>query len=98
MTTTIIRTNYKTAIARLDAIRSHKIFEYLVIAVIIISALAIGANTHDIPPSVISILEALNVFITVFFAIEIAIRMLVTPRFKDFFKSGWNVFDTIIVA
>jgi len=34
----------------------------------------------------------------VFFAIEIAIRMLVTPRFKDFFKSGWNVFDTIIVA
>jgi len=98
MTTTIIRTNYKTAIDRLDAIRSHKIFEYLVISIIIISALAIGANTHDIPPSIISTLEVLDVFITVFFAVEITIRMLVTPRFKDFFKSGWNVFDTIIVV
>jgi voltage-gated sodium channel len=98
MTTTIIRTNYKTAIDRLYAIRSHKIFEYLVISIIIISALAIGVNTHDIPPSIISTLEVLDVFITVFFAVEITIRMLVTPRFKDFFKSGWNVFDTIIVV
>jgi voltage-gated sodium channel len=24
--------------------------------------------------------------------------MVVTPRFKDFFKKGWNVFDTFIVA
>jgi voltage-gated sodium channel len=98
MTALTLKTNYNVLIERLDAIRSCKPFEYLVIAVIIISALAIGANTHDIPPSAISILDALNVFITVFFAIEIAIRMLVTPRFKDFFKSGWNVFDTIIVA
>jgi voltage-gated sodium channel len=98
MVTPSIKTNYNVLIERLDAIRSCKPFEYIVIAVIIISALAIGVNTHDIPPYVISTLEVLNVFITVFFAVEIAIRMLVTPRFKDFFKSGWNVFDTIIVA
>ncbi len=43
----IIKINYRKLIQRLDDIRGCNIFETLVIAVIVISALAIGANTHD---------------------------------------------------
>ena len=98
MTIVKITTNYKELIKRLDAIRSCKAFETLVVSVIIISALAIGANTHDLSPLLIKTLSILDVGITLFFLFEIIIRMVVTPRFKDFFKSGWNVFDTIIVT
>ena len=94
----IIKINYRKLIQRLDDIRGCKIFETLVIAVIIISALAIGANTHDLPPNAIKVLHVLDFSITLFFLFEIILRMVVTPRFKDFFKKGWNVFDTFIVA
>jgi voltage-gated sodium channel len=94
----IIKINYRKLIQRLDDIRGCNIFETLVIAVIVISALAIGANTHDLPPNAIKVLHVLDFSITLFFLFEIILRMVVTPRFKDFFKKGWNVFDTFIVA
>lgn len=98
MTVLTFKTNYKILIEKLDAIRTCKVFETLVIAVIVISALAIGANTHDLPPYAINALYALDIGITLFFLFEIILRMLVTPRFKDFFKKGWNIFDTLIVT
>jgi len=98
MTVLTFKTNYKHVIEKLDAIRTHKVFETLVIAVIVISALAIGANTHDLPPSAISTLHVLDIGITLFFLFEIILRMIVEPRFKDFFKKGWNIFDTLIVT
>lgn len=98
MTVLTFKTNYKLLIEKLDAIRTCKVFETLVIAVIVISALAIGANTHDLPPYAINALYALDIGITLFFLFEIILRMLVTPRFKDFFKKGWNIFDTLIVT
>jgi voltage-gated sodium channel len=98
MTILTFKSNYQTLIERLDAIRSCKAFETLVIVVIVVSALAIGANTHDLPNWSISLLEVLDFGITVFFLFEIIIRMMVEPQFKNFFKNGWNVFDTIIVT
>ena len=38
-----------------------------------------------------------DILITLFFVIEIIIRFIAEPNKKDFFKSGWNIFDTIIV-
>jgi voltage-gated sodium channel len=40
---------------------------------------------------------ALDVAVTIFFALEITIRYLAVNNFRNFFSSGWNVFDTIIV-
>ena len=97
MTILTFKTKYQTLIERLDAIRSCKAFETLVIVVIVVSALAIGAHTHNLPEWSLTLLEVLDISITLFFLFEIIIRMLVIPRFKDFFKNGWNVFDTIIV-
>jgi voltage-gated sodium channel len=39
----------------------------------------------------------LDWFISAFFLTEIIIRFLAEPRKRDFFKSFWNIFDTLIV-
>jgi len=81
----------------LKRIDSSPVFQWSVIAVIVISALLIGAKTHDLPPAIVKLLSILDNAITVFFLIEIVIRFLACPNKKHFFKSGWNIFDTIIV-
>jgi len=82
---------------QLKKIDSSPLFQWSVIAVIVVSALLIGAKTHDLPPSAVNVLSILDAAITVFFLIEIIIRFLATQDKKSFFKSGWNIFDTIIV-
>jgi len=82
---------------RLKKIDSSPLFQWSIIAVIIISALLIGAKTHDLPPQALKILIFLDSAITVFFVIELSIRFMAFPNKKAFFKSGWNIFDTLIV-
>ncbi|GAB56706.1 voltage-gated sodium channel [Glaciecola punicea ACAM 611] len=79
-------------------LRSNKIFELVVVAVIIISALEIGAKTYDLSDAAIFILEYLDVFITIFFLCEILVRFIGEEEKKNFFKSGWNIFDTLVVV
>ncbi len=85
------------SLSRLEAINSSKLFQSLVITVIIVSALLIGARTHELPESVVNIITLLDYSITVFFVIEIVIRYAATNSFRRFFANGWNIFDTIIV-
>ncbi|MDO6445745.1 ion transporter [Colwellia sp. 1_MG-2023] len=82
---------------RLKKIDSSPIFQWTVIGVIIISALLIGAKTHDLPAPAVHLLSVLDSAITVFFLIEIIIRFMATPKKNEFFKNGWNIFDTVIV-
>ena len=82
---------------RLKKLDSSNLFQGIVIAVIILSALLIGARTHDLPVQVIALLALLDAGITVFFVIEIVIRYLAFPNKKQFFHNGWNIFDSIIV-
>ncbi|MBW9257444.1 MAG: ion transporter [Candidatus Thiodiazotropha sp. (ex. Lucinisca nassula)] len=79
-------------------LRENKIFETFVILVIVISALMIGAKTYPIPSSVAQILRLLDVGITIFFLVEIIIRMIAEQSLKRFFSKAWNVFDFIIVT
>lgn len=79
-------------------LRNNRAFEFFVIAVIIISALEIGAKTYDLSPTAIAITKYMDTFITLFFLFEIIVRFIAEPRKKDFFKSGWNIFDTLVVA
>jgi len=80
------------------AIRENKSFEFFVIFIIIVSALVIGAKTYDIPQKALDFVRIMDVGITIFFLTEILIRMLAEDRFVNFFKSGWNIFDFIIVV
>lgn len=79
-------------------LRHNRAFEFFVVAVIIISALEIGAKTYDLSDTAIAITQYLDVFITVFFLFEITVRFIAEENKKDFFKSGWNVFDTLVVV
>lgn len=72
-------------------------FQWFVIAVIVISALTVGAHTYSLPPTIESALNIMDIAITVFFLIELVIRYLASDGFRAFFKKGWNIFDTIIV-
>ena len=82
----------------LFSLKQNKLFELFVITVIIVSALEIGAKTYDLSPTALLITSYLDVFITVFFLLEILIRFFAEENKKDFFKSGWNLFDTLVVV
>ncbi|MAM86514.1 ion transporter [Allohahella sp. A8] len=81
----------------LSAIESSRYFQISVITIIVISALTIGAKTYSIPPFMEQAITVLDWGITIFFLIEILLRLTVHPDKKRFFRDPWNLFDTIIV-
>ncbi len=82
----------------LKRIYENKVFEWSVVTVIILSALLIGAKTYQLSPFFIKFLTYADWAVTLFFLLEITIRFIATDDKKRFFKSGWNVFDTLIVV
>jgi voltage-gated sodium channel len=83
---------------RFQKVRDNKAFELFVIGVIIFSSLMIGIQTYELDPWVDGGIRFLDYAVTLFFVLEISIRMAAEDRLRDFFKKGWNVFDFIIVA
>ena len=84
--------------AKLDRLRSHRAFEAFIIIIIIASALLVGVKTYPIPEWMILVIDGLDLLITLIFVVEISVRFLGESRKQDFFKNGWNIFDTLIVA
>ena len=83
---------------RLLHIRESKVFQLVVTTIILISSVIVGVGTYDFDNDLfVSTILTLDIFITVFFTIEILIRFFAEHRKVDFFKSGWNIFDFIIV-
>ncbi|MFC2992657.1 ion transporter [Halomonas tibetensis] len=91
--------SFETWRDRFERLRSHKAFELTVITIIVVSALLIGAKTYE---EEVSRFQAamlwLDVAVTVFFLVEILIRMAAEKRLRDFFRKGWNIFDFLIVT
>ena len=83
---------------KFQKVRDNKVFELFVIGVIIFSSLMIGIQTYDLSPWVDGGIRVLDYAVTLFFVLEISIRMAAEDRLKNFFKKGWNVFDFVIVA
>ena len=82
----------------LDKIKSHPLFQTSVTVVIIFSSLLVGVSTYDVDETILRILFFSDWFVTIFFVVEILIRFFSEERKKDFFKDGWNIFDSIIVT
>lgn len=78
-------------------LKESPLFQYSVIFIIIINAITIGVGTYDLDDLLSKIISILDYSITIFFVIEIIIRFVGEPKKKDFFKSGWNIFDSTIV-
>ncbi|PXX99844.1 ion transporter [Halomonas sp. LBP4] len=92
-------TTFETWRGRFERLRAHKAFELTVITIIVVSALLIGAKTYEEEVSPFQEwLLLLDTAVTVFFLVEILIRMAAEKRLRDFFKRGWNVFDFLIVT
>ncbi|WP_290783765.1 ion transporter [Halomonas sp.] len=91
--------SFETWRDRLERLRSHKAFELTVITIIVVSALLIGAKTYEEEVSRFqAVMLWLDVAVTVFFLVEILIRMAAEKRLRDFFRKGWNIFDFLIVT
>ena len=78
-------------------LKESRIFQYLIISIIIFNAFVIGMDTYELNDFTRKIINIIDYSITIFFVIEICIRFIGEPRKINFFKSGWNLFDTIIV-
>lgn len=75
-------------------------FDFLIFGVIIANAVVLGLDTYDaIRRDAGGLLQTLNdVFLGVF-VVELAIRIgAYGRRPQDFFKSGWNVFDFVVIG
>ena len=75
-------------------------FNLVIFAVILANAVVLGLETYDgVVRDYGGLLSALNdVFLGVF-VVELCIRLTgFGSRPQDFFKSGWNVFDFLVVA
>ncbi|WP_375749161.1 ion transporter [Vibrio sp. HN007] len=81
----------------LNAINNNKYFQAFTVIVIILAALSIGANTFELPEGVGLAIHWLDQFVLLFFLVEIIIKFFSYQHKLDFFKSGWNWFDSIIV-
>lgn len=82
---------------QLRRIETSKVFQGSVIAIIILSALTIGAKTYDMPPLIEQGLSVLDNAITLFFMVEILFRFSACAEKKRFLLDGWNLFDTLVV-
>ena len=78
--------------------RDNRIFQFTVVIIIILNAVLIGATTYELNPLFLNFIHLLDYAITIFFVIEILIRFIGEKEKRNFFKDGWNIFDTIIVA
>ena len=79
-------------------LKDNRIFQFIVVAIIILNAILIGATTYELDPLFLSLIQFIDYVITVFFVIEIIIRFIGEKEKRNFFKDGWNIFDTVIVA
>lgn len=80
-------------------IRDSKFFTGVVIAVIVASAIYAGVSSYNIPNQYTVLLDYFDYAITIFFLIEILIRIFAEANHPiRFFKNGWNIFDFIIVV
>ncbi len=90
--------NVNTLQSYSQQLKANKAFELFVIAIIILSALLIGAKTYHLPDYLIGGLKIMDWFITFIFLFEITVRFIAEEDKKMFFTKGWNIFDTFIVV
>ena len=83
--------------SKMQSIKSSSAFKYSVTIIILLSSVLVGVGTYNISDKYLSILRFLDYAITIFFVTEITIRFFSEEKKLDFFKDGWNIFDTIIV-
>jgi voltage-gated sodium channel len=75
-------------------------FDPLMLAIIAVNAVALGLETYDsIDTAIGRELQLANDVILGIFVVELLVRMAAyADRPRAFFRSGWNVFDFVVIA
>ncbi len=75
-------------------------FDPLMLSIIAINAVTLGLETYEsIDASIGDELQLLNDVILGLFVVELALRMAAhADRPREFFRSGWNVFDFVVIT
>ncbi|HEX8742469.1 MAG TPA: ion transporter [Thermoleophilaceae bacterium] len=83
-----------------DRIVNSDAFTYFIAAVIVANAAVLGLETYEgIDRDADGTLELLNDVFLGIFVVELALRFASYGRRpQDFFRSGWNVFDLVVVG
>jgi len=71
-------------------------FRNIITGLILVNAAILGLLTYDFPPGVVHALERADQIIIGAFVVEIILKLYVQRL--NFFRSGWNWFDFIVVA
>ena len=80
-------------------VRHSRWFSNLTTFIIIFYSSVLGIKTiGDLEGNWALLFLAMDYFVTLYFLVEIIIKMLAEKNLKNFFKDGWNVFDFIIVT
>ena len=88
-----------TIMQKIEQVRDARWFSNLTTFIILAYASVLGFKTIDTVETNYSIfLQFADYFVTIYFIFEIAIKMVAEKKFVNFFKSGWNVFDFVIVV
>ncbi len=91
----------RSPIVRLCAnVADSSAFNIFIFGVIMANAVVLGLETYDgIVRDAGGLLAALNDVFLGIFVVELCIRLIgFGSRPQDFFKSGWNVFDFLVIA
>ena len=67
-------------------LKESRIFQFIVITIIILNAITIGINTYDLSDFAKQSINILDYSITIFFVIEIIIRFIGEPKKLNFFR------------
>lgn len=90
--------DHETSNSALERAIERPWFVNLITGLIVFNAVILGILTYrrELPTDFVSTLEVLDHAITLVFAIEIGLKLIVYR--VQFFKSGWNWFDFIVVG
>ncbi|HWV85744.1 MAG TPA: ion transporter, partial [Capillimicrobium sp.] len=75
-------------------------FDPVMLVVIVVNAVVLGMQTYDaLDREIGGALDVANDVILGLFVLELAVRIAAFGRRpQDFFRSGWNVFDFVVIA
>ena len=87
----------KTLRGRVGRVVDSDLFRNTITVLIIANAITLGIDTAaDLPPHIRAALHAFDTFVICVFTFELLLKLFAWRL--DFFRSGWNLFDFVIVT
>lgn len=79
---------------------SHPVFDKVVLLFIAFNCITLAMERPSIPNESLErqILSISNDLFTVLFLVEMSLKVIALGGFQQYFKSGWNVMDGVLVS